>query len=41
MMQLLIARCLWEHVDPSSMIFSVAFVCDRVCVSSDCGVTLS
>ena len=33
MMKLLTIRCLWEYVDPSGLIFSLAFVHGRVGVS--------
>ena len=37
MMKLLIIRCIWEKVDPSGLIFSLAFVHSRVGVSGYCG----
>ena len=36
-MILLIIRCLSEYVDPSALIFSLAFVHGRVGVSDYCG----
>ena len=37
MMRLLFIRCLWEYVDSSGLIFPLAFVHGRVCVSGYCG----
>ena len=36
-MLLLFIRCLWEYVDPSGLIFSLAFVLGRVGVFGYCG----
>ena len=37
MMLLFFIRCLWEYVDPTGLIFSLAFVHGRVGVSGYCG----
>ena len=37
MMKLLIIRCIWEYMDPSGLILSLAFVHGRVGVFGYCG----